>query len=117
MATLIPVAKILRALKQGCSFGKGKERFNHLLFMDDLKLCGSNDNEIGSPVKVVKIVCGDNGMRSGFDKCDVLKMKRGKQVHCEGIDLGDGIVIEEGYNFLGTLDRHEICQEQMKEKV
>ena len=25
----------------------------------------------------------------------MLKIKRGKQVHCEGIDLGDGVVIEE----------------------
>ena len=25
----------------------------------------------------------------------MLKMKRGKEVHCERIDLGDGIAIEE----------------------
>ena len=89
----IPVT-ILRKLKQGYSFGKGKERVNHLLFMDDLKLYGSNDNEIESLVKVVKIVSGDTGMQFGFEKCAVLKMKRGKQVHCEGINLGDGVVIE-----------------------
>ena len=32
-----------------------------------------------------------------------------KQVHCEGIDLGDGVVIEEadeeGYKYLGILER------------
>ena len=67
---------------------------NHLLFMDDLKLYGSNDNEIDSLVKVVKIVSGDTGMQFGFEKCAVLKMKRGKQVHCEGINLGDDVVIE-----------------------
>ena len=33
--------------------------------MDDLKLYGSNDNEIDSLVKVVKIVSGDTGMQSG----------------------------------------------------
>ena len=48
-------------------------------------------------------------------------MKRGKQVHCEGIDLGDGVVIEEadeeGYKYLGILERDHICQEKMKEKV
>ena len=90
----IPVTIIFRKLKQGYSFGKGKERLNHLLFMDDLKLYGSNDNEIDSLVKVVKIVSGDTGMQFGFEKCAVLKMKRGKQVHCEGINLGDGVVIE-----------------------
>ena len=56
--------------------------------MDDLKLYGSNNNEIDSLVKVVKIVSRDIGMQFEFDKCAVLKMKRGKQVHCEGIDLG-----------------------------
>ena len=84
---LIPVTIILRTLKQGYSFGKGNERENHLLFMDDLKLYGSNNNEIGSLVKVVKIVSGDILMQFGLCKCAVLKMKRGKQFRREGIDL------------------------------
>ena len=73
-------------MKQGYSTGKGKERLNHLLFMDDLKLYGSNDNEIDSLVKVVKIVSGDTGMQFWFDKLAVLKMKRRKKVHGEGTD-------------------------------
>ena len=41
-----------------------------------------------------------------------------KQVHCEGIDLGDGVVAdEEGYKYLGILERDNIWQEKMKEKV
>ena len=75
VVALISVTIILGTLKQGYSFGKGKEQLNHLLFMDDLKLYGSNDNEIDSLVKVVKIVSGDIGMQSGFNKCAVLKMK------------------------------------------
>ena len=121
VVALIPVTIILRTLKQGYSFGKGKERLNHLLFMDDLKLYGSNDNEIDSIVKVVKIASGDIGRQFGFDKCTVLKMKREKQVHYEGIDLGDGLVIgeadEQGYKYLGILERDDICQQKMKEKV
>ena len=46
--------------------------------MDNLKLYGSNDNEFDSLVKVVKIVSGDIGRQFVFDKCAVLKMKRGK---------------------------------------
>ena len=76
VVALIPVTIILRTLKQGYSFGKGKERLNHLLFMGNLKLYGSYDNEIDTLVKVVKIVSGDIGMQFGFDKCTVLKMKR-----------------------------------------
>ena len=48
-------------------------------------------------------------------------MTRGKQFHCEGIDLSYGGVIEEsdgeGYNYTGILERDYICQEKMKEKV
>ena len=62
VVALIPGTKILRTLQQGYSFGKGKERLNHLLFMDDLKFYCSNENEIDSIVKVVKIVSGDIGM-------------------------------------------------------
>ena len=89
--------------------------------MDDLKLYVSNDNEIGRLVKVVKIVSGDIGMHFGFDKCAVLIMKRGKQFHCEGNDLGNGVMIEEadeeGYKYLRILERDDIRQEKMKEKA
>ena len=51
----------------------------------------------------------------------MLKMKRGKQVDYEGIELGDGVVIEEadeeGCKYLGILKKDDICQEKMKEKV
>ena len=68
---LISVTVILKRLKQECSFGKRKERLNHLLFMNNLKLYGSNDNEIESLVKVVKIMSGVIGMQFGFEKCAV----------------------------------------------
>ena len=48
-------------------------------------------------------------------------MKRGKKIHCEGIDLGDGVVIEEaheeGYKYLGILERDDIYQEKIQEKT
>ena len=73
VVALVTVTIILRTLKQQYSFGKGKQKLNHLLFMDDLKLYGNNDNEIDSVVKVVKIVPGDIGMQFVFYKCGVLK--------------------------------------------
>ena len=39
--------------------------------MDDLKLYGSNQNEIDSLVRTVKIVTMDIGMKFGKDKCSV----------------------------------------------
>ena len=52
-----------------------EKRLNHLLFIDDLKLYGSNDNEIDSLLKVVTIVSGAIGMQFGFEKSAVLKKK------------------------------------------
>ena len=83
--------------------------------MDDLKLYGSNK------VKVVRILPGDIEMKFGFDKFVVLKEKRGKKVHCEGIDLADGVGIEEAeeevYKYLWILQMDDICQKKMKAKV
>ena len=42
-------------------------------------------------------------------------MKSRKQVHCECIDLGDGVVKEEageeGYMYIVILEKDDICQE------
>ena len=60
-------------------------------------------------------------MKFGMDKCAVLKMKRGKQVQYEGIDLREGMMIDEAnqkvYKHLGILKREDICQDEMKEMV
>ena len=64
---------------------------------------------------------GDIGMQFEFVKYAALKIKRGKQVHFEGVDLGDSVVIEqadeEGYKYLGILEGMIFCQQKMKEKV
>ena len=48
-------------------------------------------------------------------------MKRVKQMQCEGIDLGEGIVTQEanheGYKYLGILERKDVYQNEMKEMV
>ena len=99
----------------------GKSKLNHLLFMDELKLYGSNQNEIDSLVRTVKIVIKNIGMKFGIDKCSVLAVKRGKEVECNGIELGNGEEIsqigEEGYKYLGILDKGDICKEEMKENI
>ena len=60
---------------------------NHVLFMDDLKVYGSNQNEIECLVRTVENVTKDISTKSGVDKCCVLAMKRGKEVECKRIEL------------------------------
>ena len=45
---------------------------NHLLFVDNLKLYGSNQDEIDSLVRKVEIVTKDIGMEFGIDKYGVV---------------------------------------------
>ena len=58
--------------------------------MGDLKLYGSNKNEIDSLVRIAEDVTKDIGMKFDIDRCGVLTMKRGREVECEGIELRNG---------------------------
>ena len=86
--------------------------------MDNLKLYGSNHNEIDSLVRTVEIVKKDIGMKFGIDKCGVLRMKWERQVECNEIELENGEEIgqigEEGYKYLGVLEKGDIHQEEIK---
>ena len=108
-------------MKQGYSFQKDKSKLNHLLFMDDLKLYGSNQNEINILFRAVEIVTKDICMKFGIDKRGVLALKRGKEVECNGIELENGEEIgeigEEGYKYLSILEKADICPEEMKENI
>ena len=63
--SLLPLTLALRKMKQGQSFGKGKSKLNHLLFMDDLKLYGGSQPDIDSLIQTAYTVTVDIG-----DKCD-----------------------------------------------
>ena len=112
---------VLRKMKQGYSFGKGRSKLSHLLFMDDLKLYGGTQPDIDSLIRTVYSVTDDIGMRFGIDKCGVLAMRRGKESECEGITIrcGEvlGIINDDGYKYLGIMERSGICQEEMKRSV
>ena len=66
------------------------EKMKYLLYMDDLKLYGKNDDQIDSLVRTVHLVSKDMGMEFGIKKCGLLSLKRGKVTDREGIILPDG---------------------------
>ena len=51
---MIPLANVLRKAKARYILGGG-EKINHILFMDDLKLHGKNENEIKVLVSTVEV--------------------------------------------------------------
>ena len=112
---------ILRQVNAGYRFSGSREKVNHLLFMDDLKLYGSCDEELESVVGVVKIFSDDVGMKFGFDKCGVLVVEKGVKKKCEGIELPGGEMIKEidenGYKYLGVLEAEGIFGERNEGEV
>ena len=121
VVSLLPLKLVLRKMKQGYSFGKGKNNLNHLLFVDDLKLYGGSQPDIDSLIQTVYTVTDGIGMKFGLDKCGVLEMRRGKESECKEITIGSVEVIIEingdGYKYLGITERSDIRQEQMKRSI
>ena len=117
MAVLL-ITLVLRKIKERYSFDKGKGRINHLLLLEDLKLYGYTGNEVDSLVQTVKVVHEHVGISFGIEKYAALAMKRGKEVECNKIDLGDGRVIQSaddvGYKYLGILNKRDVCQHKVK---
>ena len=118
---MIPLTVILRKIEAGFRFGGSREKVNHLLFMDDLKLYGKNEAELEALIGVVFEYSDDIGMRFGLDKCGVLVVEKGVKTKCEGVNLPDGERIKEieegGYKYLGVLEAEQIMEKEMKVKL
>jgi hypothetical protein len=54
----------------------GTERkINHLLYMDDLKLIGRSEEELGNEIKIIKTFSDDIKMKFGLEKCARISLK------------------------------------------
>ena len=91
---LIPLSLILRKAKAAYEFSESKEKINHLLFMDDLKLYSRSEKGLDSSVQTVRVFSEDIGMKFGIEKCATLVMEKGKIVKSVGIELPDAKVIK-----------------------
>ena len=108
MLCLIPLTLILHKSESAYQFSSTKEKINHLLFMDDLKLYAKNEKGLDSLVQRVRIFSDDIGMEFRIDTCATLVLKREKFTKFDGISLPDGklmkVLIEEaGYKYLGII--------------
>ena len=116
---LIPLSLILRKAKAAYEFSESKEKINHLLFMDDLKLYSQNEKGLDSLVQTVCVFSEDIGMEFGIEKCAMLVLEKGKIVKSVGIELPGGKVVRslqegESYKFLGILEVDSFLGEKMK---
>ena len=73
---LNPLSELLRNTDFGYTVKSG-HKIHHLLYMDDLKLYGKNENQINSLINTVKIFSEDIKMKFGLDKCAHFIKERG----------------------------------------
>ena len=52
---LIPLSLVLRKAKAAYEFSESKEKINHLLFMDDLKLYSRSEEGLDSLIQTVRV--------------------------------------------------------------
>ena len=61
----IPLSLILRKTKAAYEFSERKEKINHLIFMDDLKLYSRSEKGLDTFVKIVRVFSEDIRMEFG----------------------------------------------------
>ena len=66
---MIPLSFILRKEKAAYEFSESKEKINHILFMDDLKLHSRSEEGLDSLVQTVRVFSEDIGIEFGIEKC------------------------------------------------
>ena len=122
MLCLIPLTIILRKSESAHQFSSNKEKINHLLFMNDLKLYAKNEKGLEPLIQTVWIFSDDIGMEFGIDKCATLILKRRKNTKFDGISLPDrrwmkAIIEGASYKCLGILQADQIRSTEIKEMV
>ena len=111
---------ILRKYTAGYKLSRSQEKFNHLMYKDDIKLFAKNEKELETNTH--RIFSRDIEMEFDIGKCAMLKMKSGKRHLTDGMELPNQDKIKtlaenETYQYFGILEADTIKQAEMKEKI
>ena len=119
---MLPLTHILRDVAPGYHFASNRQKVNHLIFMDDLKLYASMEKSLESLIQTVCVFGNNVGMELGVEKCAVLKMKKGKMANSDGIaslnkTTMKGLKEDDSCKYLGVIQADGMKHHEMKEKV
>ena len=92
--SLNPLSRELKKTGYGYQLDE-QSKINYLLYVDDLKQYGTNDNQLTGLVNTFKKVSDDIKMEFGLDKCAKATFKRGKKISAEEIQLNENKVIQD----------------------
>jgi len=75
---LNPLTNKLNRADYGYQVHGTESKISHLLYMDDLKLLGRNENDLKNEIKIVQTISSDINMNFGLEKCERICLKRGR---------------------------------------
>ena len=119
--SLNPLSQELQ--KTGYRYQLDKQtKISHLFYVDDLKLYGTNDNQLNGLISTVEKVSDNIRMEFGLDKYAKATFKRGKKVSAEGILLNHHQLIQdldqaETHKYLGMEEGEGVQHHQLKAKI
>ncbi|CAG4968893.1 unnamed protein product [Colias eurytheme] len=98
-----------------------KHNINHLMYMDDIKLYASTQEELDQLAEVTERFSNDIGMKFGIDKCRINSIRAG-QYYGHQYELQSGQIIEplkenEMYKYLGYHQARQIPQKEIKDQL
>ena len=72
---LIPLKKEVNRADCGYQVHGTERKISHLLYMDDSKLLGRNENDLKNEIKIVQTISKDINMNFGLEKCARICLK------------------------------------------
>ena len=118
--SLFPLTELINKHKYG--YDCYNKRFNHLFYMDDLKIFAKNDKELSELVKIVKTFSDTIKMNFNTNKCAKVTMKKGRYFSSNNLNVDTGTSIKEldqleNYKYLGIVENCGISHKVMKQNI
>ncbi|XP_045463785.1 uncharacterized protein LOC123673343 [Harmonia axyridis] len=117
---LNPLSTLINEQKYGYILDKNRKiKITHQLYIDDLKLYASNEEQLEKMLEIVATFSETIRMEMGLDKCARLKVKRGKISENDSNIFNPNAIqnlgMDETYKYLGIQQALEIKNAEMKE--
>jgi len=119
---LIPLTKELNRADCGYYVYGTERKISHLLYMDNLKLLGRNENDLKNEMKIVQTISKDINMKFGLEKYERMCLKRGSlqsKMHVGSTFEKDIKELDprRAYKYLGIEESFDIQHKNEKEKL
>ena len=119
---LIPLTNELNRVDCGYQVHGTERKISHLLYIDDLKLSGRNENDLNNGMKIVQTISKDINMNFGLENCARICLKRGSvqsKMHVESTFENDikELDLRKPFQFLDIEESFDIQHKNEKEKL